>query len=88
MPFVSYNCPTNTDSQNNEKIFIKKSLSKLVLHFTVGAERELLFRYTHIQKRTHVEEAKLLNHRLILTCQQIIFLKDEIKKHKQIHLFT
>ena len=52
------------------------------------AERELLLGYTHIQKRTHVEEAKLLNHRLILTCQQIIFLTDEIKKHKQIHFFT
>ena len=45
MPFVSYNCPTNTDSQNNEKIFIKKSLSKLVLHFTVGArEKNVLLR--------------------------------------------
>ena len=52
------------------------------------AESELLLGYTHIQKRAHVEEAKLLNHRLILTCQQIIFLTDEIKKHKQIHLFT
>ena len=40
MTFVSYNCPTNTDSQNNKKFFIKKSLSKLVLHFTVAAREK------------------------------------------------
>ena len=58
-------------------------------HRIAGRERIVAWvAYIHIQERTHVKEAKLLNHRLILTCQQIIFLTDAIKKHKQIHLFT